>query len=113
MCYDEKIILWKEYKSRTTSNALRTIASQVGRNIKSLCQVVWYPLYLLLGFNPGGHRDLEAILRVFFYLSKMGYMLYNESDIVWTPYMIRILRDAIQQVVVYLERRMRPILQCW
>ena len=57
----EKIILWKEYTTRTTSNALRTIASQVGRNIKALTQVVWYPFYLLLVYNPGAHRDLEAI----------------------------------------------------
>ena len=52
----DKIIVWKEYKSRTTSNALRTVASQIGRNIKALTQVVWYPLYLILGLNPGAHR---------------------------------------------------------
>ena len=27
---------FKEYKSRTTSNALRSVGSQIGRNIKSL-----------------------------------------------------------------------------
>ena len=86
----DKIILWKEYKTRTTSNAFRSIASNIGRNIKALVQVIWYPFYLMLGLNPGAHRDLEAILRTIFYLSKMGYMLYNEATLVWTPYMIRI-----------------------
>ena len=38
-------------------------------------------------------------------------MLYNESTIVCTPFMIRILRDAIRQVVVYFEKRMSDILK--
>ena len=37
-------IIWKEYKSRTNSNALRKAGSQIGRNLKSLLQVFWYGL---------------------------------------------------------------------
>ena len=107
----DKIILWKEYRCRTTSNALRTVASQIGRNIKALTQVMWYPLYLLIGQDPGAHRDLEAILRTLFYLSKIGYMMYNETVIVWTPFMIRVLRQAIHVTAAFFGRRMESVLE--
>ena len=38
-------------------------------------------------------------------------MLYNEATLVWTPYMIRIFRDAIRQVVVFFARNMEQILE--
>ena len=44
----DKIVLWKEYGTRTTSNVFRTIASNIGRNIKALAQVIWYPFYLII-----------------------------------------------------------------
>ena len=106
----DEIIVWKEYKSRTTSNALHTVASQIGRNIKALTQVVWYPLYLILGLEPG-HRDLEAIARTIFYLSKIGYMMYNETGIVWTPFMIRVLKQAIHVTAAFFGRRMGTLLE--
>ena len=75
-------IVWKEYKSRTNSNALRKAGSQIGRNIKSLMQVVWYGLWILIGGNPDLYRaDLEVFLRAFFYLVKNNYLFFNEHEV--------------------------------
>lgn len=107
----DQIILWKEYSPRTTSSAFKSIASNIGRNIKALLQVIWYPIYLIIGFNPAANRDLEAIVRTIFYLSKIGYMLFNSGTIVWTPFIIRVFNNAITQVVSFFGRRMESILE--
>ena len=107
----DTVVLWKEYSTRTTSNAFKSIRSNIGRNIKALTQVIWYPMYLVIAFNQAAHRDLEAIVRIVFYLCKIGYMIFSETTIVWTPYMIRILRDAVNRVGSFFERRMPEILQ--
>ena len=75
-------IIWKEYKSRTNSNALRKAGSQIGRNLKTLMQLLWYGIWVLIGSNPPLYRaDLEVFLRAFFYLN---YLFYNEHEVEWT-----------------------------
>ena len=81
------------------------------RNIKAFTQVVWYPLYLIVATNPQANRDLDAIVKTMFYLSKIGYKLYNEASIIWSTYMTRVLREAIQKVAAFFKRRMESILQ--
>ena len=66
-------VIWKEYKSRTSSNALKKAGSQIGRNLKAYLQVLWYGLWILINNDPETHRiRLEVILRAFFYLAKMN-----------------------------------------
>ena len=102
----DEVVLWTEYSTRTNSRAFKSIGSNIGRNIKALTQVLRYPLYLITALSD---RDLEAIVRIIFYLCKIGYMIFNEGTFVWTTYMIRVLRDAISQVVTFFERRMDSI----
>ena len=93
----DTVILWKEYSTRTTSQALKAIKSNIGRNIKALTQVIWYPMYLVISLNQAANRDLEAIVRTIFYLCKISYMIFSETTIVWTVYTIRVLIDAIHR----------------
>ena len=72
-------ISWVENKSRTTGSALRSIGSQIGRNIKSLAQVLWFALYTLIKFDGDEDSiDLLALVRVVYYMSKMSCVLFNE-----------------------------------
>ena len=66
MCQIFDVIIWKEYKSRTTSNALRKAGSQIGRNIKSLLQLVWYGICIVIWINPDLRADLRGFSQGFF-----------------------------------------------
>jgi hypothetical protein len=67
--------IWKEYKCRTSGESLKSVGSQIGRNLKALSQVLWNALYLLINLNIEGNRDLEVLLRTTFSLSKVAHML--------------------------------------
>ena len=43
----DEVVLWTEYSTRTNSRAFKSIGSNIGRNIKALTQMLWYPLYLI------------------------------------------------------------------
>ena len=103
-------IIWKEYKSRTNSNALRKAGSQIGRNIKSLLQLMWYGVWVLIGTNPEEYRaDLEIFLRAFFYLGKLNYLFYNEHEVGWTPAIFSDADDAIKTAVAIFRRDMEVL----
>ena len=68
-------VVWKEYLSRTSSNTLRKIGSQIGRSITSLLQVVWYGIWVLIGTNIVERTEFEIFLRAFFYLGKKVIIL--------------------------------------
>ena len=102
-------LIWKEYKSRTNSNALRKAGSQIGRNIKSLLQVVWYGIWVLIGSNPELRADLEIFLRVFFYLGKINYLFYNEHEVGWSDAILTEADDAIKTSVAIFKREMEVL----
>ena len=73
-------LIWKEYKNRTNSNALRKAGSQIGRNIKSIYQVLWYSIWILIATDPDQYRaNLEVFLRAAFYLGKVNYLVFLSS----------------------------------
>ena len=103
-------IAWKEYTSRTNSNALRKIGSQIGRNIRNILQVVWYGLWVMLGFDPDRYRgELEVFLRVFFYIGKLNYMFYNKHEVTWSAGVMTQLDDALTTVVAIFRRDMEVL----
>ena len=103
-------IIWKEYKSRTTSNALRKAGSQIGRNIKSLLQVVWYGIWVLIGNFPELYRaDLEIFLRAFFYLGKLNFLFFNEHEVAWSAEILAEVDDSIRTVLAIFRRDMEVI----
>ena len=103
-------IIWKEYKSRTNSNALRKAGSQIGRNIKSLMQVVWYGLWILIGSNPDLYRaDLEVFLRAFFYLAKINYLFFNEHEVGWSATIFTEVDDSIRTALAIFRRDMEVL----
>ena len=109
MCQIFDVIIWKEYKSRTTSNALRKAGSQIGRNIKSLLQLVWYGIWIVIWINPDLRADLEVFLRVFFYLGKMNYLFYNEKEVVWSDAVFTELDNSVKTVLAIFRRDMEDL----
>ena len=106
--------VWVEYKTRTNSNALRSIGSQIGRNIKGLAQVLWFDLYILIQFEEEEEEDmmdLYIILRTIFYLSKMNCILFNEHQVVWTHEFLRVFTNLLQTVQAHFAREMDAILR--
>ena len=104
-------VVWKEYKTRTSSSALRSIGSQIGRNIKALLQVLWYALYLFVMSDPERNHGMFSILRMVYYLSKANYIIYNENEVVWTPRAILQFSNLIDTVAAYFNREMPEILR--
>ena len=103
-------VTWKEYTSRTNSNTLRKIGSQIGRNIRGLMQLVWYGLWVLIGSDPDRYRgDLEVFLRVFFYIGKLNFLFYNKHEVNWSPAVLIQLNDALRTVVAIFRREMEVI----
>ena len=104
-------VIWKEYKVRTTSSALRSIGSQIGRNIKSMLQVLWYALYLHIMEDPASRNNLFSTLRTIYYLSKTAYFVYNENEVVWTERVMVAFYTLIRTVAAYFNREMPDIMR--
>ena len=103
-------ISWKEYLSRTNSNALRKAGSQVGRNIRGLLQVVWYGIWVLIGTDPDKYRiHLEVYLRVFFYMGKLNYLLYNKHEVTWSAAIFTEVDDSVRTVLALFRRDMEVL----
>ena len=68
-------VVWKEYLSRTSSNTLRKIRSQIGRSITSLLQVVWYGIWVLIETTIVERTEFEIFLRAFYYLGKNAIII--------------------------------------
>ena len=103
-------IPWKEYSSRTNSNALRKAGSQIGRNIRALVQVFWYGLWVLIGTDLDRYRvDLEIFLRVFFYLGKLNFLFFNKHTVSWSDFIMNEADDAIRTVVAIFRRDMEVL----
>ena len=80
LCEVFDCIVWKEYTLRTTSNALKKVGSQIGRNIKALMQIVWYGMWILLKGDSDLRAELEVFLRAFFYLGKLNFIFFNAIE---------------------------------
>ena len=68
-------VVWKEYLSRTSSNTLRKIGSQIGRSITSLLQVVWYGIWVLIETTIVERTEFEIFLRAFYYFGKNAMII--------------------------------------
>ena len=102
-------IIWKEYKSRTTSSALRKSGSQIGRNIKSLLQFVWYGIWILIWRNPELRPALESFLRTFFYMGKLNYLFYNEHEVAWTDAIFTEVDDSLKTILALFKRDLEVV----
>ena len=90
---------------------MRSIGSQIGRNIKSLAQVLWFALYTLIKFDGDEDSiDLLALVRVVYYMSKMSCVLFNEHQVVWTPGVFEMFKRLLRTINAYLAREMEDIL---
>jgi hypothetical protein len=103
-------IVWKEYKNRTNSNALRKGGSQIGRNYKSIFQVLWYAIWILIGTDPDLYRaNLEVFLRAAFYLGKMNYLFYNHHEVAWDDNIFRQADDSIKTAIAIFRRDLEDL----
>ena len=103
-------LIWKEYKNRTNSNALRKAGSQIGRNIKSIYQVLWYSIWILIATDPDQYRaNLEVFLRAAFYLGKMNYLFFNHHEVAWDDNVFSHADESIKTAIAIFKRDLEDL----
>ena len=106
LCEVFDCIVWKEYTLRTTSNALKKVGSQIGRNIKALMQIVWYGMWILLKGDSDLRAELEVFLRAFFYLGKLNFIFFNAIETAWCDDISESVKVCLKTVVAIFRRDM-------
>ena len=103
-------IQWKDYKNRTNKNTLLKAEGQVGRNLRALMQVLWYPLYTMMQLKIEDFRvNHESTIRILYMLGKLTFVLQNEHQVLWTPWLLDIIQDTIDHLRAFFHRDWQDI----
>lgn len=104
-------LTWKEYTQRTNKNALLKVDGQIGRSLRALMQVMWYPLEILICLKPEVYRvKYSSTLRVLFLLGKLVHCLHNEHQVFWTDEMNNNLQNTINTLKAFFDREFPDII---